>query len=105
MKNYQAPPIPEATIAAMQCLVSAGVTQAELIAAMRGAGLSIIPSIKLLARLYSLSPGDAKDAVHSSDTWADCMQSNEALHDVAFAAANQTGFEEAASQVREEVAS
>jgi hypothetical protein len=100
MKSYPAPPIPEATIAAMQQLVAEGATQVELIGAMRNAGLSIIPSIKLLVRFYGLSTTDAKVAVHFSETWADCRESNEALHEAAFEAARQLGFEEVTEPAR-----
>jgi len=104
MKSYPAPPIPEATITAMQRLVDAGNTKAELIGAMRDAGLSIIPSIKLLVRFYGLPFGEAKAAVHFSETWADCRKSNDALHEAAFQAANELGFEETPTALHEEVA-
>jgi hypothetical protein len=104
MKSYPAPPIPEATIAAMQRLVDTETTQTELIGAMRDAGLSIIPSIRLLVRFYGLSWSEAKAAVHLSETWADCRKSNDALHEAAFSAAEQLGFEEAPASVREQVA-
>src|ERR1700678_3048259 len=94
MKSYPAPPIPEATVAAMQQLVDAGASQTELIAAMRDAGLSIVPSIKLLSRFYGISSGDAKSAVHFSGTWADCRESNDALHDATEMAAKELGFKE-----------
>jgi hypothetical protein len=94
MKSYPAPPIDESIIHAMQQLVNSGCRQAELIPAMRDAGLSIIPSIKLLTRFYGLSSSDAKKAVHCSETWADCRKSNEALHETALEAARQLGFEE-----------
>jgi hypothetical protein len=103
MKSYPAPPIPEATIAAMQLLVDAGTAQTELIGAMRDAGLSIIPSIKLLVRFYGLSFGEAKAAVHFSETWADCRKNNDALHEAAFQAAKQLGFEEVTEPMRQEV--
>jgi hypothetical protein len=41
-----------------------------------------------------MSHSDAKLAVHYSQTWADCRESNDALHDAAFAAAKEFGFEE-----------
>jgi len=103
MKSYPAPPIPEPTIAAMRQLVDAGATQSELIVAMREAGLSIIPSIKLLIRFYGLSPSEAKSAVHLSETWADCRESNDALHESALQAAKQAGFEQATVNIRQEV--
>ena len=61
---------------------------------MRAAGLSMVPSIKLLASFYGLSLRDAKIAVHFSETWADCRESHEALHEAAFEAARELGFEE-----------
>ncbi|MGD0799119.1 MAG: hypothetical protein ABR910_15500 [Acidobacteriaceae bacterium] len=105
MKSYPAPPIPEATIAAMQQLVDGGASQTELIAALRDAGLSIVPSIKLLSRFYRLSSSDAKSAVHLSETWANCRESNDALHDTAETAARELGFKETTTAVaREQVA-
>jgi len=103
MKSYPAPPIHEATIAAMQRLVDAETTQTELIGAMRDAGLSIIPSIRLLVRFYGVSWSEAKASVHLSETWADCRKSNDALHEAAFAAAKELGFEEVAETKRQEV--
>jgi hypothetical protein len=105
MKSYPAPPIPEATVAAMQQIVDAGASQTELIAAMRDAGISIVPSIKLLARFYGLSSSDAKSAVHFSETWADCRESNDALHDAAEIAAKELGFKESPAALREQVTS
>jgi hypothetical protein len=104
MKRYPAPLVPDTIIAAMQRLADSNATQGELIAAMREAGLSIIPSIRLLARFRGLTTNQAKIAVHSSETWADCRESNDALHDAALAA--QMGPERAdrAVAVREEVA-
>jgi hypothetical protein len=61
---------------------------------MRDAGLSMVPSIKLLATFYGLSMTDAKFAVHRSATWADCRESHESLHESAFEAALGLGFEE-----------
>jgi len=95
-KSYPAPPIPEATIAAMQQLVANGATQVELIGAMRNA----VPSIKLSVRFCGISTRDAKIAVHFSATWADCRESNDALHEAAFEAAKQLGFEEATEPAR-----
>ena len=103
MKSYPAPPIPEATIAAMQRLVDRETTQTELIGAMRDAGLSIIPSIRLLVRFYGLTWSEAKAAVHLSETWADRRKSNDALHEAAFAAAKELSFEEVVETKREGV--
>jgi hypothetical protein len=105
MKSYPAPPFPEAVVATMQRLVDAGIQQGELIAAMRAAGLGIIPSIKLLRRFYGLSASDAKVAVHLSETWSDCRDGNDSLHEAAYSAAKELGFEDSASKIREEIAS
>jgi hypothetical protein len=94
MKSYPPPPIPDSIIQSMQQLVDRGATQAQLIAAMRETGLSIIPSMKLLIRFYGLTHSEAKRTVHLSSTWSDCYQANEALHDAAFQAARQLGCEE-----------
>jgi hypothetical protein len=87
----------------MQRLVDLQATQTELIGAMRDAGLSIIPSIRLLVRFYGLSWSEAKAAVHLSETWADRRKSNDALHEAAFAAAKEFGFEEVVEAKRQEV--
>ena len=103
MKSYPAPPTPDVAIANMQRLIDSGASQVELIAAMRDAGLSIIPSIKLLVHFYGLSFSEAKAAVHFSETWADCREANDALHDAAEAAAKTIGFNETPAVVREQV--
>jgi hypothetical protein len=94
MKSYPAPPIPDYLVAEFRSLAEAGATQQELIAKMRFAGLSIVPSIKMVSLFYGIPTNEAKWIVHFSDTWADCLQANERLHDAAFAAAKELGFEE-----------
>jgi hypothetical protein len=61
---------------------------------MRQLGLFMGESVKLTHGLYGVSRGEAKLAVHYSQTWADCRESSERLHDAAFAAAKELGFEE-----------
>jgi hypothetical protein len=104
MKSYPAPPIPAETVEAMTRLIGSGASREEVFAAMRRSGLFMGQSIQLAARLYGMSLRDAKIAVHYSSTWADCRTGAEALHEAAFQAAKELGFEETPAAMREEVA-
>ena len=104
MKSYPAPPIPEELVSRFRQMVEGGTPQHETIAEMRLAGLHKIHSIKLISLFYGISIGDAKRAVHLSDTWSDRRASDDAFHDSCFEAAKQLGFEEVTEPVREEVA-
>jgi len=75
--------------------LASGMDRDEVIHRMRVSGYNKIASIKLLRDLTGISLGDAKVAVHSSPAWADCRQSDDALHEAAFAAAKELGFVEA----------
>lgn len=97
MKHYPAPPLDPTVIESLRRIAESGVTREELIEKMRLAGLSIVPSIRLLSQFAGLSIGEAKEAVHFSRTWADCLQANNAVHQAAFEAARQLGVTEAES--------
>ena len=93
MKHYSAPPIDPEIVQAMGRLVDAGTTPKELISKMREAGLSIVPSIRLLEQFFQMAVPDAKRMVHLSDTWADCRSANDKLHEATYQAAIDEGFE------------
>ncbi len=61
---------------------------------MRLAGLSIIPSIRLLSEFTAISVSEAKHAVHFSHTWADRLEANNSTHQAAFEAAEELGSAE-----------
>jgi hypothetical protein len=89
-------PVPQTgpeVIERLRISVAGGASQDDVIAQMRREGLSIIPSIKLLIQFFNLPPNEAKVAVHYSQTWSDCSETNDALHESAFQAAKQLGFE------------
>jgi hypothetical protein len=94
MKSLPVPPIPPEIVEKVRQAIDSGKSQEEVFALMRQLGLFMGYSIKLTRELYGISPGEAKLALHYSDTWADCRESNEALHEVAYQAAKQIGFEE-----------
>jgi hypothetical protein len=94
MKSYPAPPIPPEIVEQVRRSIAAGKTHEEVFTEMRQLGLFMGQSIKLTHELYGMPHGDAKMAVHYSDTWADCREANDVLHNAAFAAAKELGFEE-----------
>ena len=94
MKRLPVPPIPAETIEKIRLSIEAGSPQEAVFTQMRQLGLFMTDSIKLTHQLYGMSPTQAKIAVHYSDTWADCRESNDALHEAAFQAAKQLLFEE-----------
>ncbi|ADW67480.1 hypothetical protein [Granulicella tundricola] len=102
MKRYPAPPIDPMIIERARELKEAGASQEEVFMAMRQDGLWVGQSIKVAAEIYGWSLTEAKMTVHYSDTWADCLQTNAKLHDAAFAAAKELGFEEVGSGVNGE---
>ena len=59
---------------------------------MRQLSLFVGFSIKLTHEPYGMSLGEAKEAVHFSQTWADCRDAND---EAAFEALKQLGFTEA----------
>jgi hypothetical protein len=94
IQHYPAPPTDPDIVERIRIRVAEGASQVEVIEEMRREGLSIIPSIKLIRQFFGLSANDAKIAVHYSETWSDCRKANDALHDAAFQAAKELGFEE-----------
>ena len=94
MKSLPVPPIPPEIVEKIRQSIEVGHTQEEVFAEMRQLGLFMGYSIKLAHQLYGMSFGEAKMALHYSDTWADCRESNEAMHEMAYQAAKQIGFEE-----------
>ena len=66
---------------------------------MRAAGLHIGYRIRLTSQLYAIPFNEAKMIVHFSDAWADMRQQHDALHEMAFEAAKQAGFEEVEENV------
>ncbi len=72
--------------------IAAGASVEDLILAMRKAGLCQIDCIKMVRDLCGISLGDAKEAVHYSNAWADRKEINEAFHEAAFQAAEDLGF-------------
>ena len=73
----------------LRAAYATGMKQTALIQRMRDLGLNQFDSIKLLRQLTHISLGQAKEAVHYSETWADCREANDALHEAAFAAAQE----------------
>jgi hypothetical protein len=104
MKIYPAPKTPEWIVDEIRAMAAAGSPQELMIARMRKSGLSIAPSIKLLSEVCGMDLGDAKRAVHFSSTWADCLQANDALHEAAYQAAIEEGFEVVEIEKPEKVA-
>jgi len=94
MKSYPAPQTPPEIVEKIRRSIEAGHPQEQVFAEMRQLGLFMTDSIKLTCKLYGMSPTDAKVAVHYSQTWADCRESNEALHEAAYQAAKELGFED-----------
>jgi hypothetical protein len=75
--------------------IASGMGLDDLIRKMRAMGCTKIGSIKLLRELKAMSLADAKVAVHYSAAWADSVDSDNALHEAAFAAAEEASFTEA----------
>lgn len=78
----------------MEALAASGLSQTEVIARMRKAGIRIGVSIELMARFYNMPHHKAKEMVHFSDAWSDMRANNDELHETAFAALKEAGFEE-----------
>ena len=94
MNHYPAPPLAPVIVERLRRFSQSGATRDELIERMRSEGLSIVPSIRLLSDFCGISIDDAKEAVHFSQTWADCLASNDATHEAAFEAVRQLGGSE-----------
>jgi hypothetical protein len=94
MNRYPVPAIPQEIIDKVRHSVDSGMAMEGVIAEMRQLGLFITDSIKLIHRFYGISADQAKMAVHFSNTWADCRESNDTMHEAAFQAATKLGFEE-----------
>ena len=94
MIHYPAPPLPTGLVEKMQALVDSGMPQPDVILKMREAGISIGRSIFMIQDFYNLPHPQAKMAVHYSDAWADMRASTDRLHEAAFEALQQAGFEE-----------
>jgi hypothetical protein len=78
----------------LRSAIASGMGLDDLIRKMRGMGCNKIASIKLLREFKGMSLGEAKAAVHFSPAWAGTLDSDNALHEAAFAAAEETGFTE-----------
>lgn len=94
MTRLPVPPIAPEIVDKIRQSIQTGKPREEVFAEMRQSGLFIGYSIKLTQELYGIPLGEAKRAVHFSETWADCLESNNATHEAAFEAARQFGFEE-----------
>jgi len=93
MKSYPAPPIPERIVAGLRQSVDSGASQEELIRQMRGAGLSMVPSITLLSQFFGIPISEAKRTVHCSQTWSDRRVDHDNLHESALQAVREIGAE------------
>ena len=70
-------------------LQSEGVSFHDALPTLRLLSPSVIDSIKAGRDAYGLSLSDSKFLVHSSDTWADCRETFDQLHDGAEAIADE----------------
>jgi len=84
----------------LKAAIASGMQPDDLIRKMRAMGCNKIASIKLLRELKGMSLAEAKVAVHYSPAWADCIESDNALHESAFEAAKKAGFTEAPNNNR-----
>jgi hypothetical protein len=78
----------------MPTLASSGAPIEVVIQQMRDAGLSIIPSIRLVESIFGVAPAEAKRAVHLSSAWQDSRTVNDSLHESALSATKQLGLED-----------
>jgi len=61
-------------------LHNAGEGREAVLRGLRGAGASVIDSLKVVRQVYGISLEEAKPLVHLSDAWADLRQAHDELH-------------------------
>ncbi len=94
MKILPVPPIEPEVENQVRALLTIGTSFPKVIRIMRSLGLNKIESMKLLRNYGGMPLGKAKDLVHLTEAWADCLEADEAFHEIAEKAARQTGFVE-----------
>jgi hypothetical protein len=76
----------EEAVELARTLRSQGSSVEDVLSRLRGAGATIIESIKVVRQVEHVRLGDAKEIVHVSDTWADVREANDELHRLALEA-------------------
>ena len=94
MKGLPVPPVSAEIRETIRRLIHEGKSREAVFTEMRRLGLFMGFSIKLAHELYGISLIEAKEAVHFSETWADCREATTATHESAIGAAWQLGFTE-----------
>ncbi|AWI08946.1 hypothetical protein [Ereboglobus luteus] len=62
-------------------LAEEGINQYQLIGALKNEGYSILEAMKVLRRIYSISLGDAKEAITKHPDWKSTVLESQGLHD------------------------
>ncbi|GAB3444137.1 hypothetical protein [Actinophytocola sediminis] len=69
------------TVRAVEEMLTSERDEEEILRYLRGAGFSIIESMRVMIKSCGHSLAEAKQVVHNSETWADGREGNERFHE------------------------